>query len=625
MSKIKGNNIEIENALSINGIPINLLGGSGSGEAQSYITTGRSAESVGDLSAWTIYSNTPGVNPVNGFGGSPNITLTRNTTNPLSGLGDFRITKDAVNRQGQGISIPFTVDNRHLARVLQISFDYETISGILGQDNVRVSIIGDPNGTPFLIEPVNTSIEFPTIGNRSKHIATFQTNFSVKEYRLCIHISSTTTEAFVISFNNFRVWEQDQNYGAIITDWVSYTPTFTNMGTSPSSDLIWRRNGSNLEIKGRMTLGSAVPNSVGSITLPGVSAVNTGSFSSVQAIGLCIRANAADHQCNVLTNPSSPNLLNFSSGDGTANALTPQNTSSIVNSGEAISFNVSVPIQGWGSNMALSSNASDGRLVSGSYLGHTSFAYTADVTKIKYNTIQKDSHACYNTSTGELTIPISGDYIIGFSQMNSAGSNINLKVFKNNVYTTIEIGQMNSVYTSSPSVKLDNLRAGDIIDVRPHISATIPSLANSVFWFTRISAGSQLIAPVETVACSYYSSATQTSLTTQINFGTRVYDTHGAVTTGAGWKFTPPMAGKYRISGFFSGSATNLYLKLYKTGISYATICHVTDGTESYSIEVDLLSTDFIDIRPSGSLIVNGHANYNNDLASRIEISRIGI
>lgn len=37
MSKIKGNNIEIENALSINGIPINLLGGGGSGETRNYL------------------------------------------------------------------------------------------------------------------------------------------------------------------------------------------------------------------------------------------------------------------------------------------------------------------------------------------------------------------------------------------------------------------------------------------------------------------------------------------------------------------------------------------------------------------------------------------------------------
>ena len=34
-----------------------------------------------------------------------------------------------------------------------------------------------------------------------------------------------------------------------------------------------------------------------------------------------------------------------------------------------------------------------------------------------------------------------------------------------------------------------------------------------------------------------------------IDFGTKEYDSHGAVTTGGSWKFTAPVSGTYRIYG----------------------------------------------------------------------------
>src|SRR3990170_2998680 len=60
---------------------------------------------------WSTYADAAGVYPVDMTGGAANITFTRNTTTPLTGTGDGKITKDAVDRQGEGISIPFTIPN----------------------------------------------------------------------------------------------------------------------------------------------------------------------------------------------------------------------------------------------------------------------------------------------------------------------------------------------------------------------------------------------------------------------------------------------------------------------------------------------------------------------------------
>jgi hypothetical protein len=53
----------------------------------------------------------------------------------------------------------------------------------------------------------------------------------------------------------------------IFTDWVSYTPTWENSPTITNQQAWWRRNGPNLEIKGRMQMGSA-PADTMALSLP---------------------------------------------------------------------------------------------------------------------------------------------------------------------------------------------------------------------------------------------------------------------------------------------------------------------------------------------------------------------
>ena len=52
------------------------------------------------------------------------------------------------------------------------------------------------------------------------------------------------------------------------------------------------------------------------------------------------------------------------------------------------------------------------------------------------------------------------------------------------------------------------------------------------------------------VSARYYTTAGQANVDaspTIINYGTKDFDTHNAVTTGASWKFTAPIAGKYLV------------------------------------------------------------------------------
>lgn len=79
-------------------------------------------------------------------------------------------------------------------------------------------------------------------------------------------------------------------------------------------------------------------------------------------------------------------------------------------------------------------------------------------------------------------------------------------------------------------------------------------------------------AATNVVAARYTRSATasQSVTMTVLDYNTKVYDTHGAVTTGASWKFTAPVLGYYRVTAAYSTSSANVfiyYLQMFKNGV----------------------------------------------------------
>lgn len=111
------------------------------------------------------------------------------------------------------------------------------------------------------------------------------------------------------------------------------------------------------------------------------------------------------------------------------------------------------------------------------------------------------------------------------------------------------------------------------------------------------------------VAASYYMSSGQTpGAATQINYDTKLIDTHGAVTTGAGaWKFTSPVTGIYSVAvvtDYSSGSAT--YAQLYKNGSAVSYLNYLSTGVWSGSAIIALNAGDYIDVRTANSVALGG-------------------
>jgi hypothetical protein len=120
------------------------------------------------------------------------------------------------------------------------------------------------------------------------------------------------------------------------------------------------------------------------------------------------------------------------------------------------------------------------------------------------------------------------------------------------------------------------------------------------------------------VRAEYNNNAVNTTPDTQLNYQTKVEDTHSAVTIGSSWKFTAPIAGVYTIEANFVAVTAIGVVRLFKNGSVYRPLASSIIGQYiSVSATIRLLAGDYIDIRPQA----NGIQAVAN---AYITITRIG-
>jgi len=165
-----------------------------------------------NATGWSAYADAAGTIPVDGTGGSPTTTLTRNTTTPLRGDADFKIIKDAANRQGEGASYDFTIDKADTLSTITIKFDY----------SVTVNFVND-DVTMFIYDVTNAAVI--TLNNDAglkgggKFQGTFLSTDSTS-YRLIFHIASTNAGAYDVNFDKVFVGVTPVSFGPAMSDFI---------------------------------------------------------------------------------------------------------------------------------------------------------------------------------------------------------------------------------------------------------------------------------------------------------------------------------------------------------------------------------------------------------------------
>jgi len=584
----------------------------------------------GDL--WSSYVNSsPAATPEwNASTTQTSLTLTYSTGSALFSDNDqYLLVKGPGTLLGNGVrSGLYTLQPRHLGRVIQISFDYALTGANAGnyKDGDLTVWISD-TANSAVIQPTSYQIMKGGTDTPLRFVGSFQTPVNMTTFRVLIHEAvGTTSSAYNMKISDIKVGEPQYSVGAVITDWQSYTPTFTGLGSVTGIDYVWRRVGGYLEVIGKNINGTCTGSTIG-ISLPSGLVVQSNGNVYTETVGECHRDLAGSQYTVIVLDGDTTFSIGFMESSTNPFAKITGTFSSLNNM--AMRMWAKVRIKGWGSSVAMSSDTGDGRVVAVKYNNTTNGATTSNTQPIFWGTKEYDTHNTVTIGTAgstyasgnawKFTTPISGYYRVTTScALSSSPGGIAVWV-NNSQISYLSYGDQSS--NGSGTFKLN---AGDILDVRSDSTVTSDSGTTRFISIERISAGTQQIAATETVAASYYSAATQSSLTTQINFGTKIFDTHGAVTTGSSWKFTAPMSGKYLVHGKIQGGGGGCHL--YKNGsVFYYYISYFNNaGIANYTFSIDLIAGDYIDMRPSSSITLTG-GNFSSIDSSVINISRIGL
>lgn len=582
-----------------------------------YLSANPDAES--DTSGWANYADAAGSTPVDGTGGSPTFAISRTTSSPLRGTGSFLYTKDAANRQGEGSSYAFTIDSADQGKVLTATFDYTVGSGTYATEDLTVYVYDVTNAT--VIQPAGYQIQSVVAGVMQKHVAVFQTASNSTSYRLCIHVASTSASAYTVKADNFYVGPQIVAYGAPVTDWVDYTPTGSWV-TNVTHTGRWRRVGSVMELETLSTCSGATTSANYTISLPSGYTIDTSKLATITAetnfgVG-ALKDNGISQYAvtQVYYNSSTTVAIARDSGSGQNGGIS-NTTPFTFGSGDTVYLRFSVPILGWSSCVQMSSDT-DTRVVAARITGTPAATISAG-NPIIWPTVSRDTHAAYNTTTGKYTIPVSGWYVVSAACNTNVAQDNTMDAYLDGVAQ--QPGMQNMMNTSGIMAGTTTIyaTAGQLLHVGLTGAVTGVSATPNGMSVFRIS-GPASIAATETVAAKYFIAGSVASSTSApVDFATKDFDTHGAVTTGASWKFTAPVPGKYRVSMTLATASSASGVYVYKNGSQNTALCDIASTAfGSGSTLVSLVAGDYIDIRLATSLSTSGNTTQS------VSIERVG-
>lgn len=527
-----------------------------------------------DTTGWATYADAAGTSPVDGTGGSPTVTWTRSTSSPLAGQGSFLLTKDAANRQGEGVYYDFTIDSIHQAKVLSVRFDYLVSSGTFvagsssADSDVTVWLYDVTNST--LIQPSSIKLFSSSTTLTDQYRVEFQTAPNSTSYRLILHCGSTSASAYVLKIDNISVTPSQYVYGTPITDWQDWTPTVTGLGTVTVNRAKWRRVGDSHEYDVRVTAGTVDAASV-TFTTPNSAALD---YASSQLLGYGHSTNTTNSTFGVIWDSSgATNLLSVvSSQTGASGFAVLTGNTNFANS-NVLTFQARAKIVGLSSSVQMSDSA-DTRVVAfrATASGSTTIAASSTPTKLAYNTVITDSHGAFDTTNNRFTAPVAGWYRFSASMRYDSlawtqASRLDMRLYKNgsnlSYLDSYLISYTGTYYpgaiTGSTQIYLN---AGDYVEVfliNPEAGTRATLTDSSINWFTgeRIS-GPSAIAATETIAAYYTGTPTGTLAGGAYNtttFPTKGTDTHSAYSGGT---YTIPATGTYSISAGFSISGATV-------------------------------------------------------------------
>jgi len=575
-----------------------------------------------DISGWATYNDGASATPVDGTGGTAVLTLARNGTTPLIGTGDGLITKDAANRQGQGISYDFTLDPAVLGSTLGLSFYFKTSTNYAAGD--ILAYLYDKTNSNFIPISINS---LPTASAGTYFSATFWPASTSTSYRLVFHVATTNALAWTMNIDQVTITPFIPVLGAAIGGEYAGQMSFQNVpGTIDlANSHVWRK-GDLLEGVIAITLSGAVTGQI-NVLFP------SGLTSTFRPVGYAIGTHSSSRYGGDL----SPGLLGggigfnleyrypFGGNGATAwTATTPITWAST----DVITVYFQAKISQWSSNVNLASDFTEYASNDGS--GGTT-------TNTTFTTGQKtgqDGSAFVAVVSTDFSNGFSTKYAVDFAREIQSTDQLILEINDNGIgwgplYAFMEFAvQGNARYgvqvrrdTTNKKRALVEIGNSGIYPGSTYgtNNGSAWSAFSTVKWRVRkVSNGNMAEQP--SMVRAEYISVPSTATNVVLNFQTKVEDTHSAVTTGASWKFVCPVAGLYLVetNSYTTGTAGNC--QIFKNGSRwrYFGTTPVTATSGSSNITLRLVVGDQIWLQNDSA------ASQPSDVNVWIQITRIG-
>lgn len=510
-------------------------------------------------------------------------TWTRTTSNPLRGDACFLLTKDAANRAGEIVYVPFTVDRADLGKVIKISADMEVASGTFADDDLAwwiqdadTNVYAPIQPAPYLVKNAVGSFRWQ---------GEFQTSTTQDDYILCLCVNSNSTSAYTVKVDNIVVGPEARVYGPPVTDWQSFTPTGSWIANSTYTGK-WRRVGDTMEVQTKIALSGAPTAATLTVNLPSGFSIDTAKMIGTSAFLVAIPSSGVGNDSGtqgyllqaVYNTATSVGVVYQSATTG-ADTGVGATAPFTWGNGDDLTITYSVPIAGWSSNVQVSSDA-DTRAVAmyRTNTAGTSLDTAGTPAAIPFATLGFDTHSAWDGTNHRFVAPVPGYYHahVNVTTTSSASGRGFLQLRKNGTaYATHYFDKSSSTASVGGHVSgIVHLNAGEYIDVGFAVSGGgTASLGTSTgtnsLSIAKVGGPAQIAASV-TVECSYYANSSQTinnGVNTYIDFPVKVTDSHGMYEAPVGsysaasgtWSTSQPTwraksRGKYRIIACVWGS-----------------------------------------------------------------------
>jgi hypothetical protein len=645
--EVNGINDRLDNAI-VNG----QIGGSPSGVVQ--LLNGGFDNGT---TSWTVYKNTAQASPVNGTGGSPTSTLATGcasgctvTTAALYGKASGVLQHPASNVQGEGVSYDFTIDPALQGKVLSLNGAYKVVSGTFSggsattESDVEVYFYDKTNAV--LIQPNGYKVTDGGItGQNYDFNASFQTASNSTSYRVIFHYPNTTATAFNLAIDIAYISQSSRSAN-------SPRPQLLGTVTITGCSAVWNTGATSFS---SFPVQTGCVYTTSGLALAPSTMIPAASFANIPAGDYRLEYDGLAYN-----SVASAQAIYFQFSDGTRTAREQSEVfSQSVGSSAVLSQSISYSTNQTNLTFEIKAKVDSGnggiygttarpgvikvwytpsiasqindlgsqRTVGFAANTVTSTSFT-NATALAFSNTEYDTHSAWSGSS--FTVPEAGKYSCKLGLPTVSTSSNAFVVYKNGAFLNGTVFNSDITISSSTAYgkgsRSFNANSGDLITFRPDASSSFSSVNYSSVSCEKVQGPSQ-IGPSETIAASYWVSANFAASTTiPINWDTKEFDTHGAVTTSAtAWKYIAPASGYYKISTLVYGGASTFTYNIYKNGVIYKQLAVQISGLNtSGSTVIRLNAGEYFDVRPQAAATITG-GTLSTPNTSQISIERVGL